>query len=98
LAALVPPVVVTSTLAVPAELAGVTAVIEVGETTVTLVAAAPPIVTPVTPVKPVPVIVTDVPPVVGPELGEMPVTVGPGVPTKTSTVSVTKFPKPLLSK
>jgi hypothetical protein len=75
LAALVPPAVVTSTLAVPAP-AGVTAVIEVDETTVTLVAAVPPIVTPVAPVKPVPVIVTDVPPAVGPELGEIALTVG----------------------
>jgi len=82
-----PAVVATSTLAVPAEWAGVTAVIEVDETTVMLVAAVPPIVTPVTPVKPVPVIVTEVPPPVGPEFGEMPVTVGPVALTKTSTVS-----------
>jgi hypothetical protein len=76
LALLVPAVVVTSTLAVPAEPAGVTAVIEVAETMVTLVAAAPPIVTAVAPVKPVPVMVTDVPPAVGPEFGEIAVTVG----------------------
>jgi hypothetical protein len=55
---------------------GVTAVIEVDETTVKLVAAVPPIVTPVAPVKPVPVMVTDVPPAVVPELGEIAVTVG----------------------
>ena len=73
---LMPAVVATSTLAVPAEWAGVTAVIEVDETTVTPVAAAPPIVTPVAPVKPVPVIVTDVPPAAGPELGEIALTVG----------------------
>ena len=45
-------------------------------TTTTLVAAAPPMVTPVAPVKLVPVIVTLVPPVVGPEVGEIAVTVG----------------------
>jgi hypothetical protein len=45
-------------------------------TTTTLVAAAPPMVTPVAPVKPVPVIVTGVPPAVEPEVGEMDVTVG----------------------
>jgi hypothetical protein len=73
---LVPPVAVTSTLAVPAEWAGVTAVIDVDETTVTLVAAAPPIVTAVAPVKPVPVMVTGVPPAVVPELGEIALTVG----------------------
>jgi hypothetical protein len=75
LAALVPLGVVTSTLAVP-EPAGVSAVIEVDETTVMPVAAVPPIVTPVAPVKPVPVMVTNVPPAVEPELGEIPVTVG----------------------
>jgi hypothetical protein len=51
-------------------------VIEVDETTVKLVAAVPPIVTAVAPVKPVPVIVTGVPPAAGPELGEIPLTVG----------------------
>ena len=66
----------TRTLAAPAVRAGVTAVIEVADTTVTEVAAAPPIVTPVAPVKLVPVIVTEVPPAVGPALGEMAVTVG----------------------
>ena len=50
--------------------------IDVAETMVTLVAAVPPIVTAVAPVKPVPVIVTDVPPAVGPELGEIALTVG----------------------
>jgi len=67
---------VTRTLAVPTVPAGVTAVIEVEDTTVTEVAAAPPMVTPVAPVKLVPVIVTLVPPAVGPELGEIAVTVG----------------------
>ena len=73
---LVPNVVVTSTLALPAEPAGVVAVIDVALTTVMPVAAVPPMVTPVAPVKPVPVMVTDVPPSVVPELGEIELTVG----------------------
>jgi hypothetical protein len=65
-AAFVPAVVVTKMLAVPAEPAGVTAVIEVLLTTTTLVAGAPPTVT-VAPVKKfVPVIVIAVPPAAGP--------------------------------
>ena len=51
---------------------------EVELTTVTLVAAVPPKLT-VAPVeKPVPVMVTNVPPLVGPEVGEIAVTVGAG--------------------
>ena len=50
--------------------------IDVALTTVTLVAAVPPMVTLVAPVKFVPVIVTLVPPEVVPELGEMLLTVG----------------------
>jgi hypothetical protein len=64
------------TEAVPAVPAGVVAAIEVALTTVTFVAAAPPIVTPVAPVKFVPVMVTLVPPPVGPETGLMALTVG----------------------
>ena len=52
------------------------AVICVAELTVTLVAAIVPKSTAVAPVKPVPVIVTDVPPLVGPAAGLMPVTAG----------------------
>ena len=70
---------VTTTSVAPAAWAGVFAVIEVGPTTTMLVAAAPPIVTDAPLKKPVPVIVTDVPPAVVPELGEMPVTVGAGL-------------------
>ena len=66
----------TSTLAVPADLAGVVAVIEVALTTVTLVAAAPPIVTLVAPVKSVPVMVTDCPPPSAPVAGLIALTVG----------------------
>ena len=76
MALLVPPGVVTSTLAVPTEPAGVVAVMVVAFTTVTAVAAVPPMVTVVAPVKPVPVIVTDCPPASGPDDGLTEVTVG----------------------
>ena len=70
---------VTTTSVAPAACDAVFAVIEVLPTTATFVAAAPPMVT-VAPVrKPVPVIVTEVPPAVVPELGEMLVTVGAGL-------------------
>ena len=52
--------------------------IVVALSTVTLVADTPPIMTPVAPVKFVPVMVTAVPPVVAPLLGEMDVTAGAG--------------------
>ena len=78
LAALVPYVVVTSTLAVPELPAGVVAVMVVSLTTVTAVAALPPMVTPEAPVNFVPVIVTLVPPRVGPLVGEIAITVGGG--------------------
>ena len=72
----VPPGVVTATSAAPAAWADVVAVIEVALTTVTPVAATPPMVTEVAPVRPVPVMVTEVPPVIVPLLGEIAVTVG----------------------
>ena len=72
----VPPSVVTATSLAPALPAGVVAVMVVEFTIVTPVAEAPPIVIAVAPVKLVPVIVTLVPPAVGPLLGLMPVTVG----------------------
>ena len=78
-AALVPEGVVTRTLAVPAVPAGVVAVIEVELTTVTPVAAVPPMVTAVAPVKLAPVIVTIVPPSVVPVAGVILVTVGAGI-------------------
>ena len=76
MALLVPPGVVTNTLAVPALPAGVVAVSEVELTMVTAVAAMPPIVTAVAPVKSVPVMATDCPPASGPDDGLMDVTVG----------------------
>ena len=65
-----PPDAVTSTLTVPGVIVGgETAVIEVAELTRTLVAAVPPKLTVEPTVKKVPVIVTDVPPAVGPLFG-----------------------------
>ena len=75
-AALVPPGVVTSTLAVPAARAGVVQVMVVALTTTLFVAAVPPKVTFVAPVKFVPVSVTIVPPAVGPLFGLRLVSVG----------------------
>jgi hypothetical protein len=72
----VPAGVVTNTLAVPAVPAGVVAVIVVAFTTVTPVAAVPPMVTAVAPVKSVPVIVTAVPPATLPDEGLILETVG----------------------
>ena len=71
-----PPAVVTVMSTVPAEPAGAVAVIWVALFTVYVVAAVLPNFTAVAPVKPVPVIITDVPPAVGPAFGEIPVTVG----------------------
>jgi hypothetical protein len=76
-AVLVPLGVVTVTSTVPDGSAGLTAVIEVSELTVKLAAATVPKLTAVPPVKPVPPMATVVPPLVGPELGETPVTTGP---------------------
>jgi hypothetical protein len=71
----VPPAVVTLTSTVPVP-DGDVAVICVEELTVNAVAAVPPNDTAVAPEKPVPVMITEVPPPVGPAVGEMPVTVG----------------------
>ena len=73
---LLPLELVTSTLTPPAVWAGVVAVIEVLLTNVTFVAVVPPKVTVAPEAKFVPVIVTDVPPLTDPELGERDVIVG----------------------
>ena len=73
-----PPGVVTTTSTSPAARAGLIAVTVVEFTTEKLAAAVPPNDTPVAPVRSVPVIVTDVLPVVAPEVGEIPVSVGVG--------------------
>ena len=76
-AALVPPALVTITLAVPKVPAGVIAVMVVELTTITLVAVVPPMVTTFGPAtKLVPVMVMVVPPVERPLVGEILVTVG----------------------
>jgi len=64
---------VTSTVPVPA---GDVAVIDVAELTTKLAALVAPNFTAVAPVRLVPVIVTEVPPAVGPEVGAIDVTVG----------------------
>ncbi len=69
----------------------------VGETTVTFVAAAPPMLTLVAPVRLVPVIVTDVPPVVGPEKGLIPSRVGSGATTARDTVAGVDVPSALVA-
>jgi hypothetical protein len=60
----------------PAGCAGDTAVMCVSEFTVTLLAANEPNNTLLAPANPDPVIVTDVPPPIGPEDGDTPVTTG----------------------
>jgi len=72
----VPLGVVTKTLAVPADLADVVAVMVVEFTTVKLVTEMPPITTAVAPVKLAPVIAMEVPPNVDPLDGETLATVG----------------------
>jgi hypothetical protein len=75
-AALVPFGVVTVMSTVPGDSAGLTAVIEVSELTVKLAAATVPKFTAVAPVKRLPLTATVVAPLVGPEVGDTPVTTG----------------------
>ena len=82
---MVPPGVVTTTLAVPAAWAGVVTVMDVALFTTRLVAAVPPMVTPVAPVKSVPIMVMLVPPATGPLVGEILVTVGAATMLATCT-------------
>jgi len=73
----VPPVVVTMTSTVPGVIVdGEVAVIDVAEFTVTAVAAVPPKLTVAPVMKLVPVIATEVPPAVGPDVGFNDVTAG----------------------
>jgi len=71
-----PPALVTVTSTAAADSAGAVAVIEVAEFTVTPVAAVDPNLTVFPEANPVPVMVTDVPPAVGPLVGLTAVTVG----------------------
>jgi hypothetical protein len=75
LVALVPPAVVTVTCTVPLP-AGEVAVIWVSESTAGVTEVLPKWTVVAPSSKPVPVIVTEVPPVVGPEFGLMPIMVG----------------------
>jgi hypothetical protein len=72
----VPLWVVTVMSTVPATAAGAIAMMEVSEITLNVTAAVPPNETPVAPVKALPMIVTLVPPVTGPDVGVIFVTVG----------------------
>ena len=65
---------------------------EVAELTVKLVALVAPNFTAVAPVKLVPVSVTDVPPVVGPKVGEIDVAVGPAIYVNWSAADVAEVP------
>ena len=76
LVAEVPPTVITVTSTTPADSAGVVAVINVELLTVKLVAAEAPNLTAVAAVRFMPVIVTDVPPPIGPWFATTLVTVG----------------------
>jgi hypothetical protein len=78
LAVLVPPGVVTVTSTVTRVPGGVVAVIVVALLTVNVAGLPDPKSTAVAPVKFVPVIVAEVPPVLCPEVGLTPVTVGGG--------------------
>jgi hypothetical protein len=73
-----PPGVVTWISTVPADSGGAATEIELSPLTVRLVIISLPKFTSVAPVKPLPVIVTTVPPLVGPVDGEIPFTTGRG--------------------
>jgi hypothetical protein len=76
---LCPSLLVTTTFNAPTACAGVVAVIDVALTTTTPVAGVPPRLTVALGRKPVPVMVTGVPPVVGPLVGKIVLTVGAGL-------------------
>jgi hypothetical protein len=87
---------VTVTPTRPAACAGVVAVIDVALVTVTPVAAVPPIATVAPVTKFVPVIVTLVPPPVGPDVGATPTTVGAGAVNDLNVaICMTHGPAPL---
>jgi hypothetical protein len=88
------PFTVTVTVTAPALPAGVVAVICVPLTTTTFVAAVPPNVTVAPAAKFVPVIVTGVPPAVGPALGDTLDTLGTGpVTAEKVTICMTQGPE-----
>src|SRR5207244_1934927 len=83
-----------TTSAFPTRFGGLTAVMDVEDTTVTLTAATSPNVTTDEVSNPVPVTVTDVPPTSQPAAGLMPLTVGSGgaVQANTSSADVSDEP------
>jgi hypothetical protein len=89
---LVPLGVVTLTATLPGLPDGEVAVISVSDTTFTLVAGALPKSTAVAPLRFVPVIVTEVPPVVGPEDGVTSATAGAGGTNERITMSLEVCP------
>ena len=92
LVAEVPPGVVTVTSTSPAFSAGLVAVICESLTTVKDGEAVAPKLTAVAPVKPDPVIVTEVPPEVDPDVGAIAATTGPGSIIKLSATLVAEVP------
>jgi hypothetical protein len=86
LTGLIPLAVVTVTSTVPSDPAGATAVIRVGPITVNDIALVLLNLTEVAPPRLVPVMVTDVPPAVGPLLGLMALTVGDATITDNENV------------
>ena len=78
LALLVPPAVVTRTLALPRLPAGVVQLIWVSLMMTTLLQALPPMVTLLVVARPVPLMVMIVPPAMGPAVGDAPVVAGTG--------------------
>ena len=85
---------VTTTSLAPADPAGVVQVIDVAETTTTLVHAAPPTLTVAPAKKLVPVIVMGVPPSVLPVDGEMEVMVGVEISVRADPLVMTRAPVP----
>jgi hypothetical protein len=88
---------VTLTSTVPAAWAGEVVVILVLETTVKEAAAVVPKFTDVAPVKLVPVMVTGVPPAIGPDVGETALTVGRATNVKWSLGLVGEVPLGLMT-
>jgi hypothetical protein len=88
----VPPTVITVTSTVPVLAAGVTAVMDMGELTVKLVALVEPKLTVVAPVKLVPAMVTEVPPPVDPVFGVTEETVGAATYVNWSAADVADVP------
>ena len=81
---LAPDAVTTTMSTGPAPLAGDVATMDVSDTTVNVVAATDPNLTADAPEKFEPVIVTDVPPAIGPTAGLTPATTGAGVTARTA--------------